>query len=347
MSAVNPEGKRMVLACDGGGLRGIIVARCLERLEAVEGKPCNQIFDFMAGTSTGSIIVAGLAVGVPASTLCDFYLEEAPQVFRRLSWLYQLLHRFGWRYDKSYLRQRMAELIGDIRLKDLPVDILITAKDTVRSETMFFEKDTFAEMRLADAVEASGSAPTYFRPLGRYIDGGVGAFNNPCYQAAREVMYYYRKKHGPDRYPEGQVRMLSFGAGRAVNTMEEGEAERKSILDWALYVIEEAMDDANDQQVSATYTDYHLTGRLEFRRYQVELSREGMELLGLDFPSDFDYRILGPMDNLNALPWWDKIGRAMADRIDFADPAGLDLRPRRPLDLDSDYFARLSKVPPA
>jgi hypothetical protein len=343
MSVINPDGKRMVLACDGGGLRGIIAARCLERLEAVEGKPCNQIFDFMAGTSTGSIIVAGLATGVPASTICDFYTKEAPNVFQRLPWLRQLLRRFGWRYDKSYLRQRMAELIGDIRLKDLPVDILITAKDTVRSETMFFEKDTFGQMRLADAVEASGSAPTYFRPLARYIDGGVGAFNNPCYQAAREVMYYYRKKHGPDKYPDGEVCMLSFGAGRAVNMMKEGEAERKSILDWALYLLDEVMDDANDQQVSATYTDYHEMGR----RYQVELTREGMELLGLDFPPDFDYSILSRMDNLNGLPWWDKIGRAMADRINFASPAGLDLRPRRPLDLDADYFDGLSAVPPA
>ena len=347
MSVANADGKRLVLACDGGGLRGILITRCLERLEAVEGKPCNQIFDFMAGTSTGSIIVAGLAAGVPASTLCDFYLKEAPNVFRRLPWLYQLLHLFGWRYDKSYLRQRMAELIGDVQLKDLPVDILITAKDTIRSETIFFEKDTFGQMRLADAIEASVSAPTYFRPFGRYVDGGVGAFNNPCYQAAREVMHYYRKKHGPDKYPDGQVRMLSFGAGRAINAMQEGEAERKSIFSWMLYILDETMDDANDQQVSATYTDYHLTGRLEFRRYQVELSHAGMELLGLDFPPDFDFGILSPMDNLNALPWWDKIGRALADRIDFADPAGLDLRPRRPLNLDEAYFASLRGIPPA
>src|SRR5512137_1732359 len=139
MSVVNPDGKRMILACDGGGLRGIIIARCLERLEEVEGKPCNQIFDFMAGTSTGSVIVAGLAAGIPTRTLIDFYLKEAPNVFQPLSWFRQLLCRFGWRYDKSYLRQRMAELIGDARLKDLPVDSLLTAKYTVRSETMFFE----------------------------------------------------------------------------------------------------------------------------------------------------------------------------------------------------------------
>jgi hypothetical protein len=347
MSVVNPDGKRMMLACDGGGLRGIIAARCLQRLEEVEGKPCNQIFDFMAGTSTGSVIVAGLAAGVPTSTICDFYVKESRRVFQKLPWLYQLLRRFGWRYDKTYLRKRMSELIGDTRLKDLPVDILITVKDTVRSETIFLEKDTFGEMRLADAVEASGSAPTYFRPLERYIDGGVGAFNNPCYQAAREAMHYYRKKHSPEKYPDGGVRMLSFGAGRAVNAMQEGEAERKSALDWARYILDELMDDANDQQVSATFTDYHQTGRLDFRRYQVELSREGVEMLELDFPLDFDYRMLSPMDNLDAIPWWDKIGRALAERIDFADPGGLDLRPRRPLKVSDELLARLSTVPPA
>ncbi len=347
MSAVNPDGKRMILACDGGGLRGIIIVRCLERLEALEGKPCNQIFDFMAGTSTGSVIVAALAAGVSTADLVKFYMEEAPKVFRPLPWYRQLLCRFGWRYDKSYLRQRMAELIGDVLLKDLPVDILLTAKDTMRSETMFFEKDMFGEMRLADAVEASGSAPTYFRPLGRYIDGGVGAFNNPCYQAAREALYYYGKKHNSDKYVDGKVRMLSFGAGRAVNVMAEGEAERKSVIDWALYVLNALMDDANEHQVSATYTDYHLTGRLDFRRYQVEMSREGMDLLGLAFPPDFDFSVLSEMDNLNALSWWDKIGSALAKRIDFAAPAGLDLRPRRPLEVGPTFFAELSNVPPA
>ena len=61
MSIVNPDNKKMLLSCDGGGIRGLIAVRCLEKLEKIEGKPCREIFHFMAGTSTGAIIVAKIA----------------------------------------------------------------------------------------------------------------------------------------------------------------------------------------------------------------------------------------------------------------------------------------------
>lgn len=39
------------------------------------------------------------------------------------------------------------------------------------------------------AARSSGAAPTYFRPCGRYLDGGLIA-NNPTLDALTEIIYY-------------------------------------------------------------------------------------------------------------------------------------------------------------
>jgi len=43
---------RTILSVDGGGVRGIIPLACLVRLESRLGRPCREIFDMAAGTST-------------------------------------------------------------------------------------------------------------------------------------------------------------------------------------------------------------------------------------------------------------------------------------------------------
>ena len=57
---------RYLLSIDGGGLRGIIPATLLAGLEDATGKLTRETFSFVAGTSTGSILAAGIAAGVPA-----------------------------------------------------------------------------------------------------------------------------------------------------------------------------------------------------------------------------------------------------------------------------------------
>ncbi|KLT21890.1 patatin family protein [Wolbachia endosymbiont of Armadillidium vulgare str. wVulC] len=51
---------KYILSVDGGGIRGITPAIILAEIEKRARKPISQIFDLMAGTSTGGIVVAGL-----------------------------------------------------------------------------------------------------------------------------------------------------------------------------------------------------------------------------------------------------------------------------------------------
>ena len=73
---------RKLLTLDGGGIRGVLTLQVLVRMEELlreqsgQGKDfrlCNY-FDYIGGTSTGAIIPAGLAPGMWAQELSDFYM---------------------------------------------------------------------------------------------------------------------------------------------------------------------------------------------------------------------------------------------------------------------------------
>ena len=49
-----------ILAIDGGGIRGVIPALVLAHLESVAETPVCELFDLVAGTSTGGILAMGL-----------------------------------------------------------------------------------------------------------------------------------------------------------------------------------------------------------------------------------------------------------------------------------------------
>lgn len=54
-----------VLAIDGGGIRGLVPARVLAALEARTGHRTGDLFDCIAGTSTGGVIAVGVSVRAP------------------------------------------------------------------------------------------------------------------------------------------------------------------------------------------------------------------------------------------------------------------------------------------
>ena len=73
-----------ILSIDGGGIKGIIPLACLIELEKIEGRPSREIFDMVAGTSTGAVIAAGPAVGMSARRLKAIYRNLAESAFQSL-----------------------------------------------------------------------------------------------------------------------------------------------------------------------------------------------------------------------------------------------------------------------
>ena len=86
------EKKYRILALDGGGIRGLLTAILLERLEKAVPGWLDRV-DFLAGTSTGGILALGLAHGVSPSRLRELYEREGPRDFRRFLARQRARHR--------------------------------------------------------------------------------------------------------------------------------------------------------------------------------------------------------------------------------------------------------------
>lgn len=69
---------KYVLACDGGGMKGIITLIILDKIERATGKKIYEIFDFFSGTSMGALIVLFLVYKKysPKEIIDKYYTEE-------------------------------------------------------------------------------------------------------------------------------------------------------------------------------------------------------------------------------------------------------------------------------
>lgn len=325
---------KTILSIDGGGVRGIIPLACLVQLEAQEGKPCKEIFDMIAGTSTGAVIAAGLAIGVSARGVLALYRNLAESAFQALPFWKIAANLGNHRYSNEFISRTLSEIGADRELNSLPVDILITGKNTGTGRTDFFVRDNpgnaslWGKLSLRDSVLASIGAPTFFpahsASLGgvqhTWVDGGVGVAGNPCYQAAVEAIHY-----SGGRYPPGGTRLLSFGTGSSPHPIDP---RRASFLQWAEWVLLEMLEDAAEWQSFITKLEYGGTGRIEFRRYNLDLAPDVMNELGVKVPPGTDVTKIS-IDSLWAIELLVEIGRAFAQRIDFDDPEGLVLRSKQ------------------
>ena len=79
-----------ILSIDGGGIRGVIPAMILTEIEKRTGKTTAELFDFMAGTSTGAILALALnkpsdngSAEYTAKELVGLYETKGPLIFQR------------------------------------------------------------------------------------------------------------------------------------------------------------------------------------------------------------------------------------------------------------------------
>src|SRR5688572_26882453 len=118
--------RRHLLSIDSGGIRGIIPAVALIKLEHMTGKLTRDIFSFVAGTSTGAIVAAAIAAGVPATQILDFYTNRTREILTQ-SPFKQVKRMFtGAMYSTQKLHDLIAEAIDPAQawtLNDSPIDV--------------------------------------------------------------------------------------------------------------------------------------------------------------------------------------------------------------------------------
>jgi len=183
-----------ILSLDGGGIRGLITAMLLIRLDREKGlEGWLERADLLAGTSTGALIVLCLAKGLGLEEIRALYHDTSRDIFDD-SWLDNVKDvgtLLGAQYHSDGLKRHLQRMLGKARLRDLKKRVLITAFDLdnqhPRPEKRSWKPKLFHNFPGADSDGATlawkvglytCAAPTYFPSVDGFVDGGVFA-NNP------------------------------------------------------------------------------------------------------------------------------------------------------------------------
>ena len=153
---------------------------------------------------------------------------------------------------------------------------MLTAHDVAEGEETFFsylherpaEKNRYGGVLLRAAMEATMSAPTYFNPLERFVDGGTTTYNNPTLAAVLEAVQY-----GPGTYSGSKLSVFSFGTGCRTQLIAPEQVADPPGPDtpfWLGWLMTESGNDASDMQSDLFRATALFTG-CDYRRFQISL----------------------------------------------------------------------------
>jgi patatin-like phospholipase/acyl hydrolase len=270
-----------ILSFDGGGIRGVLSARILQEVERQikekTGKALPEYFDMIAGTSTGSILTAGVAKGLTSTEIIQIYKDSGESIFPskiRVPFLTALKEGVvpgkGYKYSHEGLENALREVLGDTPISKIesPI-ILILAYDTLYRNTTFFTnchpelgERWFDPIPLWKICVCSSSAPTYFPPyqlesqkeIGQWffphIDGGVCA-NNPSLAAISQALSISQSKDVPEEVKQKynlnnvqlqDISLLSIGTGQSGNPFTYEEVKGWSVLRLVSHLVDIFME---------------------------------------------------------------------------------------------------------
>lgn len=321
-----------ILTLDGGGIRGILAAQLLTHIAAVihkqTGKPLHEYFDLIAGTSTGSILASGLAVGKSSEELVQLYLKNGRRIFPYSGvrsywspkrWGLMLQHGLSApKFSHRGLMEVLKEQFGQRRLNELgdrPPKLMIPAHDTTARRAIFFnnwEPGPLSETRLWEAALCSASAPTFFPSypikidgeIHSIVDGGVGA-NNPSTCAIVAALNL--------GYPLKDIRLLSIGTGASTKSYPYKDTRHWGLSQWAQRITDVLMNAPMDVSTETAQQMLTLGNRYpdHYLRLQPSLSASELDrLLDPEIRDQLKPRLKGKRPVLN-------------EGIDDADPANL------------------------
>jgi uncharacterized protein len=202
------KGPHKLLAIDGGGIRGVLALQILAKIESIlrdESKNADyrlaDYFDYVAGTSTGAIIAAGISLGMSVDEILGFYLKNGAAMFEKAG----LLQRLLYKYKSKPLAEELQTAFGSsttLGSEEIETLLLVIMRNATTDSPWPISNNPFAKYNdsatptsnlnfpLWQLVRASTAAPTFFAPevitiSGKpfiFVDGGVTTYNNPAFQ---------------------------------------------------------------------------------------------------------------------------------------------------------------------
>ncbi len=348
-------GPRKLLACDGGGIRGIISIEVLARIESELRKSSGNLklvladyFDYVAGTSTGAIIATLIALGYSVDQTRDFYLRSGAEMFHKA----RLWERFRTKFEDDKLSKMLRDVIGEDttlgseKLRTLLMMVMRNATTDSPWPLSNNPKARYNDVGRADCnlklplwqlVRASTAAPTYFPPevvrVGRdfiFVDGAVTMFNNPAFQL------FLMATSEPYRllWPTGDDKMLliSVGTGASANANSNLSPEEMNLLynagtipsalmaaalheqDFLCRIFGKCLaGDSLDREIGSVIGQGipDVPKLFTYARYNAELSREGLDALGLEHINAGHVQQIDSVEHIGEMQ---EVGQALAQQ---------------------------------
>jgi len=354
------KGPRKLLALDGGGIHGLISVEILARIEnllrAELGRDDRFVladyFDYIAGTSTGAIIAAGLSIGLKVDQIRAFYTGQGRRMFRKAA----LFRRHLYKYRGVELKDALQGVFGaetELGSPDLRTLLMIMLRNATTDSPWPVSNNPRAKynqpgvpgcnlkLPLWKLIRASTAAPTFFPPEVVmledrefiFIDGAVSPYNNPAFQLfLMATLKAYRLN-----WPTGEDRMLLVSVGSGTDSYADVtlrpsrmhlfyHAPRLPLVLMAAANAEQDLlcrafgrcvfGDPIDSEVGDLQGedgDGAVDSKLfTYVRYNVELSRPGLDSIGVR-----DVRIddVGPLDAVHHMDALCRIGQAAAGKV--------------------------------
>lgn len=304
-----------ILSLDGGGIRGVLEARFLARLERdIEGTIFDK-FDLIAGTSTGGLLALLIAANRASGADClELYSPQNAQTIMDKSFYDRLLPaQSSPKYDGKGKRKILKQIFNKRRIHDITdKKVLLTAYDIINRRGVVFKSfggaDSANNPTLVEIADATSAAPTYFptvktgdTPHRWLIDGGLAA-NDPSMCALVEAL-----KSGTDL---NDIAMLSIGTGIPTREKHSADELGKKSQTWG-----------GIGWLQNGLIDHLFAGNSSLNRFHCQqllaeryLRIDG-ELIGAD--DDLDNVEKSNIDNLVALAdkWYEEHGRKAVELL--------------------------------
>lgn len=275
-----------ILSLDGGGVRGIIELVVLSQMEKELGRPISEIFDMVAGTSTGGIIALGLVTpdenGRPrfsAKDILKAYLDHSPKIFdsslcHKITTLGGLI---GPKYEECGIKNLSESYLTDTMLSEAIIPTLITGYDVEHEKGMgFFSLDARdfpnKDCLMREAALATAAAPTFF-PLAsvHYSDTCLDYVADGALFKSNPAMLAYMK--AKELYKNRPIDIYSIGTGKA--EINFSRQKNGGLLQWMSSIVEHLQnsDCANDNNVLHDLINKNGEQEQGFYRLDIPLDR--------------------------------------------------------------------------
>ncbi len=307
-------------------------------------------FDFVAGTSTGAIIAVCVSLGMKVDDIRDFYLGSGRDMFDEANLLKRFRYKFEDEKLARKMQEVFGKetTLGSDKLRTV---LMMVMRNVSTDSPWPLSNNPFAKynqksradcnlnLPLWQLVRASTAAPTYFPPevvtVGKkefvFVDGGITMYNNPSFQAflmATVPPYKMGWATGEDR-----LLLISIGTGTSPEANENLRPSEMNLIYNAASLPSALMFAALNEQdllcrvfgkcVAGAPLDREVGDLIgvpgpvspklfTFARYNAELTRAGLDALGLQ---DVKPEQVQKLDSVAYVKDLQRIGKAVGKQV--------------------------------